>query len=43
MDEVIDQVAIDSVLRQMVVFKTEASLKNTIYFLSVIDNAGEKS
>ncbi|CAF1054515.1 unnamed protein product [Adineta ricciae] len=39
-DEIVNQVPIDSLLKQMVVFKTETSIKNTIYFLSVIDKSG---
>ncbi|UJR33698.1 hypothetical protein I4U23_021127 [Adineta vaga] len=39
-DEIVNQVMIDSVLKQMIVFKLEASIKNTIYFLSVIDKSG---
>ncbi|CAF0726691.1 unnamed protein product [Adineta steineri] len=39
-DEIINQIPIDNSFKQMNVFKNEASVKNTIYFLSIIDKLG---
>jgi hypothetical protein len=40
-DEITNQIIVDNPLKQMIVFKLDASIRDTVYYLSVIDTLGE--
>lgn len=39
-DEITNSIPIDNALQHMIVFKSDAPIRETIYFLSVIDKLG---